>query len=147
MIDHFLQDLKPGQVFETAEIEVTADDIIAFGRQFDPQHFHVDPAPAALSTFGGLVASGLHTLNLSFRLFSDLRIWRQALIGSPGMREVNWLMPLRPGDHIRSIVEVVEVRPSAGQPDRGTVAMRHDTLNQRAERIFTATCLYLLHAR
>jgi acyl dehydratase len=147
MGDFFLEDLRPGQVFRTGGLEVTAEDIVAFGRQFDPQHFHVDPAAAAASAFGGLVASGLHTLCLSFRLFFDLRLWERAIIGSPGMRDLNWSSPLRPGDRIRAVVEVVEVRRSASRPDRGIVTMRHDTFNQRDERILSVTCLHMLRAR
>jgi acyl dehydratase len=147
MSGFYFDDLELGQTFRTAEVEVTGADIVDFARRFDPQYFHLDQAAAAHSVFGGLVASGLHTLCLSFRLFFDLRLWDQAILGSPGMREVVWLKPLRPGDRIRAIVEVIELRRSQTKPDRGVVTMRHDTFNQAGEIVFTAICLHMLQVK
>jgi acyl dehydratase len=147
MSGFYFDDLELGQTFRTAEVEVTGADIVDFARRFDPQYFHLDQAAAAHSVFGGLVASGLHTLCLSFRLFFDLRLWEQAILGSPGMREVVWLKPLRPGDRIRAIVEVIELRRSQTKPDRGVVTMRHDTFNQAGEIVFTAICLHMLQVK
>ena len=143
----FFDDLKVGQRFATAAAEVTEADIIDFATRFDPQDFHLDPEAAKRSAFGGLVASGLHTLSLSFRLFFDLRIWPEAILGSPGLRDVSWLLPMRPGDRIRSEIEVVEVRRSASKADRGIVTMRHDTFNQAGERIMSAVCMHMLRLR
>jgi acyl dehydratase len=143
----YFEDLQVGRRFATATREVTEADIIDFARRFDPQAFHIDPAAARRSAFGGLVASRLHTLSLSFRLFFDLRIWPEAILGSPGMRDVTWLVPMRPGDRIRVEAEVIEVRRSASKPDRGVVTMRHDTFNQAGERIMSVICLHLLRAR
>jgi acyl dehydratase len=147
MSGFYFDDLELGQTFRTAEVEVTGADIVDFARRFDPQYFHLDQAAAAHSVFGGLVASGLHTLCLSFRLFFDLRLWEQAILGSPGMREVVWLKPLRPGDRIRAIVEVIELKRSQTKPDRGVVTMRHDTFNQAGEIVFTAICLHMLQVK
>lgn len=147
MTGFYFEDLRLGQSFATAETEVGAEDIVDFARRFDPQDFHLDDDAAASSAFGGLVASGLHTLSLSFRLFFDLRLWPEAILGSPGMREVLWLKPLRPGDRIRVVAEIVELRRSETKPDRGLVAIRHDTFNHRGERIMTVLCLHLLRAR
>jgi len=143
----YLDDFAAGQRFATAEHEVTAAEIIDFAKRFDPQYFHLDPQAAERSPFGGLVASGLHTLSLSFRLFFDLRLWEEAILGSPGMRELAWLKPLRPGDRIRAVIEVLDVRRSATKPDRGIVTMRHDTFNQQNDVILTAICLHMLRAR
>ena len=147
MAGFYFEDLAVGRSFTTAAAEVTAADIVDFARRFDPQEFHLDEAAAAASAFGGLVASGLHTLSLSFRLFFDLRLWPEAILGSPGMREVQWLKPLRPGDRIHAMAAVVELKRSQSKPDRGVVTMRHDTFNQRGERIMTALCLHLLRLR
>ncbi len=143
----YFEDLAVGRSFTTAATEISAADIVDFARRFDPQEFHLDEAAAAASAFGGLVASGLHTLSLSFRLFFDLRLWPEAILGSPGMREVQWLKPLRPGDRIHAVASVVELKRSQSKPDRGVVTMRHDTFNQRGERIMTALCLHLLRLR
>jgi acyl dehydratase len=147
MAGFYFEDLAVGQSFVTAATEISAADIIDFARRFDPQEFHLDAAAAAASSFGGLVASGLHTLSLSFRLFFDLRLWPEAILGSPGMREVQWLKPLRPGDRIHAVATIVELKRSQSKPDRGVVTMRHDTFNQSGERIMTALCLHLLRLR
>jgi acyl dehydratase len=147
MTGYFLEDLEPGLTFTTREAAVTADEIVAFARQFDPQYFHLDAEAAARSAFGGLVASGLQTLSLTFRLFFDLKIWEDAIIGSPGMRDLKFLAPLRPGDSIRSTVEFLEIRPSASKPDRGIVTTKHETVNQRGELIFSAICLHMVRTR
>lgn len=147
MTGFFLEDIEPGLILRTREATVTADEIVAFARQFDPQYFHLDAEAAAKSSFGGLVASGLHTMSLTFRLFFDLNIWEDAIIGSPGMRDLKFLAPLRPGDRIRSTVEFIEVRPSASKPDRGIVTTKHETFNQRDEPIFSAICLHMVRAR
>jgi acyl dehydratase len=143
----YFEDLAVGRSFTTAAAEVTAAEIIDFARRFDPQEFHLDAEAARASAFGGLVASGLHTLSLSFRLFFDLRIWPEAILGSPGLREVQWLKPLRPGDRIHVVATVVEVKRSQSKPDRGVVTMRHDTFDAEGERIMTVLCLHLLRAR
>jgi acyl dehydratase len=145
--DLFFEDLGVGQRFETAAVTVSEADIIAFARQFDPQYFHCDPAAAAKSAFGGLVASGLHTLSLTMRLFFDLNLWERAIIGSPGMEDVRWLAPLRPGDTVRTLVEVSAVKRSRSKPDRGVVSTAHRTFNQHDQVIFTATCLHLVRTR
>lgn len=145
--DLFLEDFTVGQRFETEGITVTEADIIAFARQFDPQYFHLDPAMAAKSAFGGLVASGLHTLALTMRLFFELNLWERAIVGSPGLEHVRWLVPLRPGDTVRSTVEISAVKRSRSKPDRGVVSTAHRTINQHDQVIFTATCLHLVLAR
>ena len=147
MSDFYFDDMQVGQRFATADIEVSEADIIDFARRFDPQYFHLDPAAAAGSAFGGLIASGFHTLSLSFRLFFDLNLWQGAILGSPGLREVTWLKPLRPGDRIRGAIEVIDTKRSASKPDRGIVTTRHETFNQRDEIILTAICPHLLRAR
>jgi acyl dehydratase len=145
--DLFFEDFAVGQRFETTRVTVSEGDIVAFAREFDPQYFHLDPAAAAKSAFGGLVASGLHTLSLAMRLFFDLNLWEQAIIGSPGMNDVRWLLPLRPGDTVHTLVEISAVQRSRSKPDRGVVSTAHRMVNQHDQVIFTATCLHLLRAR
>jgi acyl dehydratase len=145
--DLFFEDLAVGQRFETAGVTVSEADIIAFAHQFDPQYFHLDPAAAAKSTFGGLVASGLHTLALTMRLFFDLNLWERAIIASPGLQDVRWLVPLRPGDTMRSVVEVSALQRSRSKPDRGIVSTIHRAFNQHDQIIFTAICQHMVRAR
>jgi acyl dehydratase len=143
----YLDDFKVGQRFETGSITVTEADIVAFGRQFDPQYYHIDPVDARRSPFGGLIASGFHSLSLSMSLFFRLDIWPESMIASPGIENVKFLKPLRPGDTIRGAAEVMEVRPSVSKPDRGIVVMEHPCWNQRDEMILTLRCLHLILAR
>lgn len=143
----FLDDLKVGQRFETGSITVTEAEIITFAKQFDPQYYHIDPVAAQKSAFGGLIASGFHTLSLSMRLFFDLNLWPESVIASPGMDNVKWLKPMRPGDTITAAAEVVDVRTSSSKPDRGVVIMEHPCWNQRGETILTLRCAHMLRRR
>ena len=145
--DLFFEDFAVGQRYETEAVAVTEAEIIGFARQFDPQYFHLDPEAAAKSSFGGLVASGLHTLSLTMRLFFELNLWERAIIGSPGLEHVRFLMPLRPGDTIRSTVEISAVKRSRSKPDSGVISTAHRALNQHDQVIFTMTCLHMVRAR
>jgi acyl dehydratase len=143
----YFEDFELGQRFETRSATVSEADIIAFAKQFDPQYYHIDPQAAKSSAFGGLIASGFHTLSLSMRLFFDLDIWPEAMIASPGLENVKFLKPLRPGDTIRGAAEVVEIKASASKPDRGVVIMDHPCWNQNDEMILTLRCVHLLRRR
>lgn len=147
MTDLHFDDFYVGEKFETAEETVTEADIVGFARVFDPQPFHIDPQAAAGTHFGGLIASGFHTLSLSFALFFRLRLLEAANLGSPGMEDVRWIRPLRPGDRIHVVAEVTGLRPSQSKPDRGVVWMRHDTLNQKGELVMSAMCMHMLKRR
>ncbi|HEV3395377.1 MAG TPA: MaoC family dehydratase [Xanthobacteraceae bacterium] len=145
--DLFFEDFAVGQRYETEGVIVTEAEILAFARQFDPQYFHLDAAAAAKSAFGGLVASGLHTLSLTMRLFFELNLWERAIVASPGLEHVRWLVPLRPGDTIRTTVEISAVKRSRSKPDRGVVSTAHRAFNQHDQVIFTMTCLHMVLAR
>jgi acyl dehydratase len=126
----YFEDFVPGRVFELGTIDVTADEIIEFATKYDPQPFHIDPEAAEQSPFGGLIASGWHTCALFMRLLFDGILHDSSSQGSPGMDELRWLAPVRPGDRLsgRSIVE--EANPSATKPNRGTVILRSEMVNQ-----------------
>ncbi len=145
--DLYLEDFAPGMVYQTLSADVSEADIIEFAAKFDPQYFHLDPKAARKSQFGGLIASGFHTLSLSFRQFFDLNLWPNAIVASPGMSNVKWWRPMRPGDRIISKAEVTEVRPSKSRPDRGTVVMRHSAWNQNGDEIMSVICAHILTRR
>ncbi len=145
--DWYFDDLLPGHSFTTPGVTVSEAQILDFARVYDPQPFHIDIAAARGTEFGGLIASGFHTLSLSFAQFFRLGVFAKANLGSPGMEDLRWLKPLRPGDTIRVEAEVMEVKPSQSKPDRGIVVMRHDTFNQRGELILTVNCLHRLKRR
>jgi acyl dehydratase len=118
---------------------VTEEAIIAFARQYDPQYFHVDPVRARESIFGGLVASGWHTASMVMRLWVDAIVSKTVSMGSPGVEDLRWPAPVRPGDTLTSRAVVLETRPSKSRPEMGLVRWRAETSNQRNELVFTMT--------
>lgn len=133
----FFEDFETGYRFTTGSRAVTEDEIIAFASQWDRQSFHLDPEAAKQSLYGGLIASGFHTLLISFDLVVEAAVWTQSSQGSPGMDSVRWLKPVRPGDALTVTAEAVEVRPSGTRGDRGYVTWDHTTTNQRGEVVMT----------
>jgi acyl dehydratase len=130
MTERYFEDFAVGQKFRSAARAVTAEEIRAFAKDFDPQPFHLDAAAAVDSLFGGLVASGWHTAALTMRLLvdSDLKPAR-GTIGA-GVEELRWPKPVRPGDVLHLEGEVVDVRPSRSRPELGIVKVRANTINQ-----------------
>lgn len=145
--DIYLEDFTPGREFPTGGVTVTEAHIIDFALRFDPQPFHLDVETAKESIFGGLIASGFHTIGLTFRLFLDTKALAACSLGSPGVDEIRWLRPVRPGDTLRVVVRVLEARPSASKPDRGIVMLHYTTLNQRAEPVLTMKAKQLVKRR
>jgi acyl dehydratase len=142
----YFEDFKPGDRFESPGMTMTESAIIDFAARFDPQPFHMDRVAAEKSIYGGLIASGIHTVAVTFRLLLQTGALANNL-GSPGFDELRWLRPVRPGDTLRAVGEVVEVRPSASRPDRGTVRFRCTTLNQNDEPVQAVYCNQLLQRR
>ena len=132
-----LDDLEPGQVHHLGRRTLTRDEIVAFARDWDPQPFHLDEQAAAGSIYGGLIASGWHTVCVFMRLFADGLLNRSAAMGSPGVDELRWLRPVRPGDTLEARIEVLEVRPSRSKPDRGIVRLRSAMSNQHGEEVLS----------
>jgi len=132
-----LEDFVVGSVRECGSIAVTQEEVIAFARQYDPQYFHVDPEAAAASPFGGLIASGWHTAAMMMRLLVDNVISSAAALGSPGVDELRWLRPVRPGDELSIRVAVRSSRRSRSRPDRGVVVFSIEALNGKREVVMT----------
>ncbi|MDQ3065596.1 MAG: MaoC family dehydratase [Actinomycetota bacterium] len=139
MPDRFFEDFEPGQVLELGNRTVTEEDILAFAREFDPQPFHVDPEAAKESVFGGLIASGWHTGSIWMRLYVDAMLETAASQGSPGIEELRWLAPVRPGDTLSGRLTVLETTPSERRPDRGTVRIRGEMVNQEGVTVMSMT--------
>jgi acyl dehydratase len=142
----YFEDFKPGDRFESPGMTMTEGAIIDFAVRYDPQPFHTNRVAAEKSIYGGLIASGIHTIAVSFSLLLQTGALANNL-GSPGFDELRWLRPVRPGDTLRAVGEVIEVRPSASRPDRGTVRFRCTTLNQNDEPVQTVFCNQLLKRR
>ncbi len=147
MTDRFYEDFKAGDRFTSGGMTVTEADIIAFARQWDPQPFHIDAEFARSWTYGGLIASGLHTMCVTLRLWLELGILRACSLGSPGLGEVQFPRPVRPGDTLRVITDITELRPSSSKPDRGVARIRQVTINQRDEPVMEQETVVFLKRR
>lgn len=135
----YWEDFAAGQTYAFGERLVTQEEIIDFGRRYDPQPFHTDPAAAADGPFAGLIASGWLTAAICMRLYADAVLADAASMGSPGMEQLRWLAPVRPGDRLTGRLEVLQATPSARTPGRGTVLMRWELTNQDGVVVLTMT--------
>lgn len=145
--DRFFEDYAAGEVYEFGSITLDETEIVEFGRRYDPQYLHVDPKRAARGPYGGLIASGWQTMATAMRLFVDHFLPEEANMGSPGVDELRWLAPVRPGDALRIRVTVISTRVSRSKPDRGIVETRVETLNQRNELVATMQAVNFMRRR
>jgi len=133
----YLEDFTPGEVIEYQGPTVTEEEIVRFATEFDPQPFHVDKEAAESTMFGGLIASGWHTAAMMMRLLVDGYISDSASLGSPGIDELRWVKPVRPGDTLKVRVHVDEVTPSRSKPHMGVLKSHTEVLNQDDEIVMT----------
>jgi acyl dehydratase len=145
--DRYLEDFVEGDIHEFGPITITENDIIEFGKQFDPQVFHTDPDKAKETVYGGLIASGWHTCSLLMRLFVEHYLPGRASLGSPGVDELRWLKPVRPGDRLRLCITVRKVKPSSSKPDRGVLFSFCEMVKQENEVVATMLALNLIMYR
>lgn len=145
--DRWFEDYPLGAVYEFGDATVTEEEIVGFARQFDPQSFHVDPVAAKTGPFGGLVASGWHTCGLMMRMFAGHYLSTVASLGSPGIDELRWPRPVRPGDRLRMRATVTETRLSKSRPDRGLVRTHLQLFNGEDDLVFSATAVNFLAVR
>jgi len=143
----YLEDFREGEIWESGSIVLGEGDIIAFARDYDPQPMHTDADAAASGPFGGLIASGLQVAALSMKLFVEAGGHGGAPIVGIGIDELRWKQAVRPGDTLRTVREVVEVRRSASKPDRGMIRTRVTVLNQREETVMSYYALGQVRAR
>lgn len=129
----YFEDFPQGEVVQYGDIEVSAVRIKSFAEQFDPQPFHLDEVAARETMTGGLIASGWHTAAMLMRANCDHFLNRSTSQGSPGITEVNWLKPVRPGDRLSVRRTTVSARPSASRPELGIVDFTFEVLNQLGE--------------
>jgi acyl dehydratase len=133
----YWEDIKAGEVIELGSRAVTKEAILAFAREFDPQPFHADEAAAQRTIWGGLIASGWHTGSMLMRLFYDGFLKDTVSLGSPGIDELKWLKPVRPGDTLSGRLTILETAPSRSKPDRGIVSSLMEVVNQHGEVVMT----------
>jgi acyl dehydratase len=132
----YFEDYRPGAIYEYGHTTVTEAEIVEFATRFDPQPIHVDAAYAAAGPFGGLIASGWHTAGLFTRMFVDHYISHVASLASPGVDELRWPVPVRPGDRLHMRTTILEARGSTSKPDRGIVRTRCELFNQDDRQVF-----------
>jgi acyl dehydratase len=145
--ERYFEDYQVGMVDECGEVHVTAQEIVEFARRYDPQAMHIDADAAARGPFGGLIASGWHTAAMIMRLFVDNYLSKVATLPSPGIDELRWTLPVRPGDRLRVRITVTEARRSKSKPDRGIVRSLVEVLNQNGEVVMTQRPMNLMRCR
>lgn len=145
--NRYFEDYVAGSVHEFGSITVEEKEIIDFAKRFDPQVLHTDPDAAKDTVYGGLIASGWHTAVLMMRLFVDHYLSHVASLGSPGVDELRWLKPVRPGDEISIRVTVLETKRSRSKSDRGIVRSFIEAINQDHEVVMTLKGVNFLRCR
>jgi acyl dehydratase len=147
MNDLYFEDFSVGQKFETGSRTFTEDDIVAFGRRYAPLPYHTDPVAAKDSMYGGVIAAGYQTAAATFGLFVEAGVLRASAMGSPGVDKLRWLKPVRPGDTLRVVAEIVEISPADKLGRRDAIRIKYDTFNQKNETVMTLTSLHFVKRR
>ena len=145
--DRWFEDYTSGAVYEFGHVSLNQTEIVAFARDYDPQPIHTDPEWSATGPFGGLIASGVHTIAVCMRLYVDHYISHVASLASPGLDELRWPRPVRPGDQLRIRVTVAQARESRSKPERGLVHSNVEALNQDDEVVLSFTAMNLFARR
>ncbi len=143
----YFEDFVVGLRRELGSRSLSADQMIAFAREYDPQPFHIDAEAAAHSPFGSLIASGWQTCAVTMRILCDSFLLDSASMGSPGVDEVRWTKPVRPGDTLTVFSTVIEARASRSKPDRGVVVSSTEVVNQHGEIVMTMRGMTMLATR
>jgi acyl dehydratase len=133
----YFEDFEVGQVTSIGSREVVEQEVLDFANKFDPQPFHTDKEKAKASIYGGLIASGWHTCAMAMRMMCDSYLLDAASLGSPGVDEIRWLKPVRPGDTLRGERQVTDTIASKSKPDRGVVKIDWRLFNQHDELVMT----------
>ena len=123
-----------GQVFESDSLIVTKADIMGFAEKFDPQYMHLDEEKAAEGIYNGIIASGIHTLGVSFKLWVELGVYGEDIVAGTGMDRMRFLRPVYPGDELRVVVEVINKKRV--KKDAGIVTVLLSTYNAGNEKVF-----------
>ncbi len=145
--ERYFEDYAIGATLEVGTITVDQDEMIAFARRYDPQPFHTDPEAAAHSIYGGLIASGWHTAAMMMRLIVEHYLPRKASLGSPGVDELRWSRPVRPGDRLTVRVTVLDTKRSRSKPDRGALTSFVEVLNQERQVVMSMKAVNFLLCR
>lgn len=143
MKKRYFEDLKNGEHLDCQPVVITRDDIVDFGKKFDPQPFHIDEKAASGSLFGGLIASSLHTLSACTCVVVEAQ-GNVAILSGVGLHEAKMFNPVRPGDVLTVNAKWVELRRSRSKPDRGFASIKCEVTNQKKERVVEYGYRYLV---
>lgn len=146
MKTRWFEDFRVGDSFRSPGLTMTEAEIIDFAFRYDPQPFHIDRTAAEASLYGGLIASGWQLGSVMFRLFTMTDPFGAASLGSPGVDRIRWLKPVRPGDTVRTVATVTQVRASS-KPERGVAVIAYELLNQHDEVVMSMSGAQLLRRR
>ena len=142
----YFEEFNVGDKFSSGGVTFTESEIVRFALQYDPQPFHIDVEAAGNSQFKGLIASGFQTLALVFRMYIQEGMLKQGM-GSPGMDELRWLLPVRPGDTLHMETEIVSTKASSSKTDRGYVEKLCTVVNQKSEKVMTVRVIQIIRRR
>jgi acyl dehydratase len=143
----YWEDHELGRKYPLGSVSFTEQEIVDFARLYDPQSFHVDAAAAQASPFGGIIASGWHVTAKLMRLFVDNYIDKRTALGSPGLDEIRWLKPVRPGDTLMAWVECAAKVPSRSKPGIGVIHEHWEAINQKGELVLTVKGINMVRRR
>lgn len=146
-VHEFFEDFVPGTTHEFGPAVLGEAEIVEFACRYDPQLIHTDPEWARTGPFGGLIASGWHTTAVMMRLLVEEYLPPAGSLASPGIDELRWLRPVRPGDELRVRVTVIEARPSRSKPDRGLLRSRIEVLGADGSAVMTMIALNMIRRR
>ena len=132
---YYWEDFPAGTTREFGGKSLSKEDIVRFAREYDPQPFHVDEEAAKKSVFSGLIASGWQTCGLAMRMMCDAYLLDAASAGSPGVENIRWLLPVRPGDTLRVRLTVLEARVLQSKPHIGLLRNKWEMFNQKDEQV------------
>jgi acyl dehydratase len=144
-VTRYFEDYTPGLVVDCGSVSLSEADIIAYAKEYDPQPFHIDPSFD--SPYGGLIASGWHTISLVMRQLVDNFISGESSLGAAGVDEVRWPRPVRPGDTLHVRATVAEARRSGSKPDRGIVKSHAEVTNQNGDLVMKLTAINFILLR
>ena len=145
--DKYFEDYEAGRVYKLGSVEVELAEVIEFATRYDPQYFHIDENRAKESIYGGVIASGWHTASMMMRVFADNFLSDVSSMGSPGLDELYWYHPVRPGDTLFVSAIVLETRLSKSKPDRGVMRTRTEVHNQHNELVLSSTAVNFMRRR
>ncbi len=145
--DKYFEDYEAGRVYELGSVQVELAEVVEFATRYDPQYFHIDESRAKESIYGGIIASGWHTASMMMRIFADNFLSDVSSMGSPGLDELRWYLPVRPGDTLFVSAIVLETRLSKSKPDRGVMRTRTEVHNQSHTLVLSSTAVNFMRRR